>query len=521
LTKHLTPSSGAELAGQSALRRWAPALAAAAAAVLVYGCTVGGTFVYDDIFVILSDPRMAHPSLWGRFWTQPFVATPDKPFRPLLSMSFAVQYFLSGPRGWPFHLANILLHALASGAVAELARRLAGLRTAWFAGLIFAVHPAHAEAIAAIVGRSELVCGLAIFCGLCLYLRPLSAGRIAAIAGCGVVALLTKEQGMLFPFLILFLTPFRRALLRPVAERKQTAWLAAILCYLLAGYILYREMAIGFSWDRAFLEWVLNPLVRSRGIDRVLMPLVLVGRYAVLLAWPHRLSVDYGATAIGWTASPRDPYLYLGIFTVIAWLVALAFVSLRRKWAAVFCLLALGLTYGMVGNIAALIGPIFAERIIYLPSAFVFILAGMVIGRLNLRLMAPLLVVLTAMGGAAAFSYARLWNDPIALFKQCVRDQPGSERVYALLYREYILRGDWRSARRVAGESIAAARESDGPYTMCIDADLALGDLDDARAIYDRGMANCHGFERLFLVLEGGKLAAAASPTTRAAPSPP
>lgn len=517
MTTQAKTFSAIESSGQSALIRWAPALAAAIAALLVYGCTIHGTFVYDDIFVILSDPKMGHPALWGRFWTQPFAPTPDKPFRPLLSLSFAVQYWIWGQRGWPFHLVNILLHALASGAVAELGRRLAGVRTAWFAGLIFAVHPAHAEAVAAIVGRSELACGLATLCGLCLYLRPLTAWRIAGITGCFIVALLTKEQGMVFPFLILFQTPFRQSRGIHRGEGKQLKWLAAILCYLLAGYILFRETMIGFSWDRVFLEWVLNPLVRSQGIDRVLMPLVLIGRYGVLLVWPHRLSVDYGGTAIGWTASPHDPYLYLGILTVITYIALVATFLVRRNWAAIFCLLSLGITYGMIGNIVALIGPIFAERIIYLPSAFVLILVGMAFGRLKLWIMAPVLAILTVAAGWAAFSYARLWNYPMALFQQCVRDQPGSERVYSLLFREYVLRGDLRQARRVAGDSIAAAPESDGPYAMCIQADLAMGNVDDALAMYNRGMGACKGFEKLFLLPYGQKIEEARAASTRPA----
>lgn len=502
-------------ASESRWRRWAPAIASAALALVVYAVTIRGTFVYDDIFVIQSDARMAHPALWGKFWTQPFVTSPDKPFRPLLSMSFAVQYWLHGDHGWPFHMVNILLHALASGSVAELARRLGGLRTAWVAGLLFAVHPAHAEAVAAIVARSELACGLATFCGLCLYLgRPLNAARVAAITGCFLVALLTKEQGMLFPALILILTPFRRSRGTDPAERKPSVWLAANLCYLLAGYILYREMMIGFSWDRRFLEWVLNPLVRSRGIDRVLMPLVLIGRYVALLVFPRRLSVDYGGTAIGWSADPRDPYLWLGIGAVAVWVVAMVIWTWRRNWAVVFCLLALALTYGMIGNIVALIGPIFAERIIYLPSAFALILVGMAVSRIRPVILAPATAALVIAGGLAAFSYARLWNDPIELFRRCVRNQPGSERVYSLLYREYVLRGDWPAARQVAGDAIVAARESDGPYTMCIDADLAMGDVADARVMYDRGMGACSGFEKLYLLQYGSKVDEASKPPT-------
>jgi hypothetical protein len=236
------------------------------------------------------------------------------------------------------------------------------------------------------------------------------------------------------------------------------------------------------------------------------MPLVLIGRYAVLLVAPHRLSVDYGGTAIGWVADPRDPYLYLGIAAVIAWLTGVVAVVRRRNWAATFCLLGLALTYGMVGNIVALIGPIFAERIMYLPSAFVLILAGMAAAQVRRAAVIPVLTALVLAGAMMTLWYVRLWNHPMALFQHFIKNQPGSERVYDLLFREYAVRDDWRKAREIAGESIRAAPESDRPYEMCIDADLAMGEVADARAMYDSGMGACHGFERLYLLPYGKKI---------------
>ena len=57
--------------------------------------------------------------------------------------------------------------------MAELARRLAGTRAAYVAGLLFAAHPVHVEAVANIVGRSELACAAA------------SLGALVLLAGGG------------------------------------------------------------------------------------------------------------------------------------------------------------------------------------------------------------------------------------------------------------------------------------------------------------------------------------------------
>lgn len=494
-------AEGQSRAGANRWRRLSPLIASSLLAVLVYGVTLSGTYVYDDVLVAHNDPRLTQPSLWREYWTRPYMAAPDKLYRPLVSLSLAAQRVLWGDAAWQFHLVNILLHAAAAAAVAELGYRLAGMRTAWFAGMLFAVHPVHVEAVAGIVGRSESACALATLCGLCAFLgRPMTLGRAAFISACCAVAVLSKEQGMLFPPLLLALWPFRSGQGTQPGERKPLGLLVASICYITAAYILLREHTVGFWWDRAFLEWVMNPLVRSHGLDRLLMPIVLAGRYLVLLVAPHRQSLDYGGTDIGWTVSPHDPYLCLGGLAVLAWTIAAVWASLKRQWAMLFCLLAFALTYGMAGNIVALIGTIFAERLMYLPSAFFLLLIGMGLARAPARLGVTISVVLVIAGGIAAFSYARLWNRPEALFRACIQNQPGAERPYDLLFSKLASRNDWEQALGVAQTSIGIIPESDRPYAMAIEADLALGRKQEAWDTYLRGMGACHGFEKLYLL---------------------
>lgn len=492
-----------------------PALAAALAALLVYACTLRGTYIYDDIAVVRDDPRLTNPHRWHQFWTWPYMPSPDKLYRPLVSLSFAVQRVWTGERAWPLHMVNWLLHAAVAAGVAELGRRLAGLRTAWAAGLLFAVHPVHVEPVATLVGRTELLCALATVVGLCTFLgggERLSGGRILAIGLCCVVALLSKEPGMLFPALVLALVPLRRA--RPPAlgtpgtphrASKGGLWLTVVLCYTLAGYVLARELTLGFGWDRVFLEWVMNPMVRSHGADRALLPLVLAGRYLVLLVAPHRQSIDYGGYAIGWRADPHDPYLYLGALAVVMWATLLIATLRRRNWAAVFCLIGFAMTYAMIGNIVALIGTIFADRLMYLPSVFFLLLVGMGLSRLPRATAGWVLAALVVTGGWRAYDYARLWSTPTELFTQCVKNQPKSERGYRMLGTEYKKANDWFRAREVARAGMAAVPDGDGPYELCMEADVHLRDRDDALRTYDRAMGLCTGIERLYLVQYGGE----------------
>src|SRR4051812_41502867 len=179
-------------------------LTSALMAAAVYAVTLGGTYVYDDVKIVHHDPRVLEPALWYQLWTQPFFEkSVDKLYRPFVSTSFAIENYLHGDRPWVFHLINILLHAAVSGGVVLLGMRIAGLTVGWISGLLFAVHPVHLEAVAGLVGRAETACALAIVLGLYWFLGrgPLTFRRGIALCVCFIVALLSKEQGVLFPLL--------------------------------------------------------------------------------------------------------------------------------------------------------------------------------------------------------------------------------------------------------------------------------------------------------------------------------
>lgn len=83
-----------------------PPLISALVWLLVFAVTLNGVFVYDDIAILEKDARIADPSLWGQYWTDSYNFGVDNLYRPLVSMSYAIQHYLHGPRPMPFHLVN-------------------------------------------------------------------------------------------------------------------------------------------------------------------------------------------------------------------------------------------------------------------------------------------------------------------------------------------------------------------------------------------------------------------------------
>jgi hypothetical protein len=473
---------------------WAVPLAVAAVAVVVYLVTLHGTFVYDDPSVILNNTHVTRD--WGRIWTTAYAPkAPDHLWRPLTLLTFAVEYALHGATAWPYHLVNILLHAGVCAAIVVLGKKLCGVRAGWIAGLLFAVHPVHVEAVAGIVGRAEMLCALATLIGLRLFLGPPGGLRVAGISACFVVALLSKEQGMLFPLLLLALLPVRGVYPPDSQHRRIDGWLVASILLLFTGYFAWREMHVGFYWNRSALSPIANPMVLSTVKDRWLMPLVLLGRYTRLLVAPVHLSPDYGGAIIGSVARLTDPWLYLGSAALVAWFV-LAGVALRRKfWALLFCLLALGLSYGMTGNIVALIGTIFAERVLYLPSVFFLLIMGMWLARWRPAVALPVVLIAAVLGGVRTFTYAREWNDAASFYVYGYEHQPKSFNMYVMAYNEHMARGDWPAARLDAYRGREALPDQGLLHQIAIDADVALGDMKAAAESYARGRREAPNYQ--------------------------
>lgn len=481
------------------LPKWLPALVAAALSLALYAVCIGGTYIYDDVRIARLDDRVQNPHLWKLYWTRDyFLGGVDNLYRPLVSMTYGAEWWLLGNRPWVFHLINVLLNAAAAAVVAELARRLAEFRVAMIAGVLFAVHPVHVEAVANIVGRAELLCALASVGALILFLRrPMTAGRALVIFLLFVVALLSKEQGMVLPLLILALAIATGRKSESPLERQRLLLLVLLLSWGLVGFILLREYALPlkFEWDRTALDATINPLVSSTGSDRWLMPVELLGRYTQLLVAPWKLSIDYGEAVISSKVDWNLPYVYLGFVSLAVWAGLMWMAVRRRGWVAGFCLIATAITYAPVSNLL-IIGTNMNERLMYQPSIFFLILVSLGIARLPTRAAVAVVVVLGGLGALRSFTYARRWNDAMSFYATSLREQPRSIRLHLLLGQELRDSGRYDEALAVLNQ----AQELKPDYWMTY---VRLGQVELARHRLDRAQED---FQKAFDRLPSGPL---------------
>ncbi|XP_053692288.1 protein O-mannosyl-transferase TMTC2 [Sabethes cyaneus] len=147
-------------------------------AFALYVNTLSAGFVYDDRRAILGNPDVLSSTGWYQMLHNDFWGTPltdsgsHGSYRPLCVASFKINYLLDGFKPLGYHLVNVLLHCVATVLVVRLARHIIPSRYgAAIAGLLFAAHPIHTEAVAGVVGRADLTACVFYLLALLAYIR--------------------------------------------------------------------------------------------------------------------------------------------------------------------------------------------------------------------------------------------------------------------------------------------------------------------------------------------------------------
>jgi tetratricopeptide (TPR) repeat protein len=135
--------------------------------LFAYAGSMRGPFVYLDQAAIRDNPSIRH--LWplSRVLMPPTDRGVTVEGRPLVNLSFAANYAISGASVLGYHVVNIAIHLLAGltlfGIVRRTLRRLGdanALLVAWLAAALWTVHPLQTESVTYMVQRAESMMGL-------------------------------------------------------------------------------------------------------------------------------------------------------------------------------------------------------------------------------------------------------------------------------------------------------------------------------------------------------------------------
>ncbi len=414
------------------------------ASVIPFLPMLGNQFVWDDHEFIINNSALRRIFPLSHFFSpQGLVTTgdiyPATGSRPLMTLSLALDHAVWGVNPFGYHLTNLILHVLCVLAVFGVVRLIARRsRTAFFAGLMFAVMPGHAEAVIAFLGRSDLLATLFTLLGLWSYIKARDHPRFSFTWYITAVVLiaaacLSKESGLVGIGLIaaaefLFTWPGHGSLKTRLTRLLPLAAIGF-------GYVIYRGWVL--KGNTAGLEWWGgNPL------SNALMMFETIPIYLNLIIWPVGLSPMHSVPFPKWFS----PLLMAGMLLTIA-LVAGCVLLVRKNRTLGFFALTAFLGFLPVANFLPIPGMIMAERWLYLPSVGLCGLAGWLVTRWSIgsaghkRLVYAAVGLLCALYGLRIWTWCPVWHSDEIVARAALKTSPHSPVALNNLGKALLLRG--------------------------------------------------------------------------------
>jgi tetratricopeptide (TPR) repeat protein len=433
---------------------------------VTYANGVRGSFTYDDKAVIRDDPRIQTTHRIAEIFETPYFGGPrgsGSAYRPMLLLSYALQWWVFGGWAAAFHAGNILVHIAATLLLASLLLRLEfPPRLALASSLLFAVHPIHVESVTSLVGRGETQAAVFVLLYLLLAQRVGERGSmwywsLAASSVCYGLALFTKESGVVAPALagLMFMYLADGSFWRRVGISLRKGWpLYLASAAVLAGFLFARIEILGGalrSPGSGIFE-VENALAPVRVMTRVANACLILWRYVGRCLVPLHLSADESAWSIR-VLRARSILPIAAVLLLLSTAGLAARRAFRRRDAVAFGFLFFLVSFLSTANLLFPIGTIFAERIAYLPSAGIcLILAAVVAGvsdsqaRISRARSAVLAVLVFAFAARAIVRNSVWWSDE-RLFANSLATSPRSAKAeYNLAYIRSVNK-QWAAAR--------------------------------------------------------------------------
>ena len=329
-----------------------------AVALLVYARGLSFLFIYDDVAEIRGTG-----SLWTEISQPVHVST--RYYRPVVSAFSYFVHLVAGLDPSKWHLSSVLLHGLATFMLYRVAIEFLGDAFASScAAVLFAIHPAHIEAVSWISANNEPIYTILFLCATLCLLTALRTGRplytwLALIAW--LAMLFSKETAIaLVP--VFFLLARRRVI-------AALPFLAAAIAYLVVRMSVLHVGVIGSAGIRTALPW--QPVLYTG-------PIVGLS-YLRKLIWPAGLSPAYETRLL--TAPTSQMWLCVAVLGCVT--VALVWIA-RKHWLVGICvsIVVLPLFPVLYGMRFFATPELVQDRYLYLPSVGVCLLAGLIVKHL-------------------------------------------------------------------------------------------------------------------------------------------
>ena len=426
--------------------------------LIIYANSFGNQFVWDDEFLVLENDYIRNwRSLPQIFTSELRCFSPDLSnyYRPLQTISYAIDYAFWRLEPFGYHLTNLLLHMLCAYLVYLVVQFFYESRAALLSSLLFLVHPLGTQVVTYISGRAESLVTLFFLGSFYLFMKSFSENkRNLPLYFFSIffylLALLSKEISLIFPlaFLLYYLVFKARA--------KSLSFPYCLPYFILSlTYLLLRITFLDFTKGaKTLFLWQDTPfLIRLFGFGRVILG------YLGILIFPVNLRMEYVSV---YPESLFSLKMLLSVFVVVL-ILALFILSWRFSKVTFFFMSWFFVLLFPAANIVIPLGVSISAHWIYLPAigAFCIFSAGLVrvastekkaVKILGSSLIGGILIFYAAL----TFSHNYKWHDKIRLYLYELKFSPGNCILHNNLGNEYRKKRFYLEAEQEYQKSIAA-----------------------------------------------------------------
>ena len=500
------------------IRYYFPILLIICISFLVYLNALSDGFVWDDMVLIADNEGIKKWDSFLENFVRDFFDTTDDTiefkygyYRPIISLSYMIDYAVWGLEPWGFHLSNIIFHTMSCILVYLIFNSLFNNRSlSIITSLLFACHPIHTESVTWISGRTDIIAGMFFFAAFYLYQKaihlPLSSEgngslrnrkrvklfptRSKIFYACSIIlfalAMLCKEMVATLPFLIIAYTHYFVGL-KNWRQWKTSLPLSIPYFFVILLYGIIRFVILG-------IHTVDNPGGEEmKGFYPTTLSFAkTIFIYLFKLIYPVHLSA-YIQNPMSFSIT--EPTVFSSVIGV-SFLIFLI-VWLKKRWAGMsFLILFYLVTLLPLSNFIRISAPwdmgfVTAERFLYIPSlGFCGIISVLlttawktwkrsfpILGYVTILLFIALLIFYSGQ----TLSRNRDWIDEKTFFSKTLKEAPNAALLHHAMGNVYVREENYEKALEYYHNSLAL-------YPLYHAAYNNIGTIYSKHALYDEAI---------------------------------
>jgi tetratricopeptide (TPR) repeat protein len=357
--------------------------------VLIFFNGIKNEFVWDDQYIVEKNELIKDPDNIMLLLTSED-SPPDSPptgfYRPLINLSFLMDYQIFKGEPYGYRLTNILLHILCVVFLLYITFMLTDdIMLSYMAAIIFSAQAVHVEAVTFITGRNNILCALFILISIYYYIKSIK---------------LSKPFYFVISMVSLFLG----------ATSKEFAFLVPLV-FILYDYTFDEEFSVKKGLKRYIISFAviflfiilkstLISLGRSISFDPETLYLRIINTQPIMVKYmlnqivPYNLSLHLTPEII---MSILNPNILISSAIFLA-VTSLAFIYRKKYKLLSFSFFTYLIFLIPVSNIVKLPSTIMADRWLYVAScAFSLVLARGIMLLIKDRRLATVVTILFAL----------------------------------------------------------------------------------------------------------------------------